>query len=69
MKDAMEEDQPSKESLMEKGHPRRAAESAVSGIELYKNIDIVPYKKGLKKAITGQSLVAMMMPKIEKSPS
>jgi RPA family protein len=51
MKDAMEEDQPSVEGLLEKGHPKRASESAVNGVGLYGNIDLEPYKGCIKDAL------------------
>ncbi|MFW3145708.1 MAG: hypothetical protein ACMUIE_02725 [Thermoplasmatota archaeon] len=51
MKDALEEETPEVDKLMEKGHPKRAAEGAVSGVGLYGNIDLEPYKEGLRSAI------------------
>jgi len=51
MKDAMEEDQPTVENLLEKGHPRRASEAAVNGVGLYGNIDLEPYKECVKDAL------------------
>jgi DNA replicative helicase MCM subunit Mcm2 (Cdc46/Mcm family) len=47
----MEQEQPNLDSLMEKGHPRRAAESAVNGVGLYGNFDLSPYKEGIKEAL------------------
>ncbi|MGA1819940.1 MAG: DNA-binding protein [Thermoplasmatota archaeon] len=51
VKDAMEEDQPTIESLMEKGHPRRAAESGANAVGLYGNFDLSPYREGIKDAL------------------
>lgn len=51
MKDGMEQEAPEVERLMEKGHPKRAAEGAVNGVGLYGNIDLEPYKEGLRSAI------------------
>lgn len=51
LKDALEIDDPKEEELIEKGHPRRAAESAVRAVGIYGNVDIDPIKLGMKDAI------------------
>ncbi|MBN1390330.1 MAG: hypothetical protein JXA22_06790 [Candidatus Thermoplasmatota archaeon] len=51
VKDAMEEEQPSIDSLMEKGHPKRTAESGVNAVGLYGNFDLSPYKEGVRTAL------------------
>jgi RPA family protein len=51
IKDAMTQEQPKLEDLMGKGHPKRAAESAVNGVGLYGNFDLTPYKEGIKEAL------------------
>jgi RPA family protein len=51
IKDAMGQEQPNLETLLEKGHPRRAAESAVNGVGLYGNFDLTPFKEGIKEAL------------------
>lgn len=51
MKDAMDIDDPTEEMLVEKGHPRRAAESAVRAAGIYGNVDMDPIKQSLKDAL------------------
>lgn len=51
IKDAMAQEQPDLETLLEKGHPKRAAESAVNGVGLYGNFDLNPFKEGVKEAL------------------
>jgi RPA family protein len=51
IKDAMAEDEPSLDGLLEKGHPKRSAESAMNGIGLYGNFDLAPFKEGVKEAL------------------
>ncbi|MGA1872096.1 MAG: DNA-binding protein [Thermoplasmatota archaeon] len=52
VKDAMTEDQPTVDSLMEKDHPRRAAEAGANAVGLYGNFDLTPYKEGVKDALS-----------------
>ncbi len=51
LKDAMEEDEPTEEGLIEKGHPKRAAVSAVRSVGIYGNVDVDPIKLSLKDAL------------------
>jgi len=51
VKDAMKEDQPTLDSLMDKGHPRRASEAGVNAVGLYGNFDLTPYKDGIRDAL------------------
>ncbi|MEA3560133.1 MAG: hypothetical protein U9R75_12850 [Candidatus Thermoplasmatota archaeon] len=51
MKDAMDMETPDLDALIEKEHSRKAAESAVNGVGLYGNIDLEPYRTGLKSAL------------------
>ncbi|MGA1865988.1 MAG: DNA-binding protein [Thermoplasmatota archaeon] len=51
VKDAMGEDQPSIDSLMEKGHLKRAASAGVNAVGLYGNLDLAPFRDGVKTAL------------------
>jgi uncharacterized protein len=51
IKDAMAEEEPSLDGLLEKGHPKRASETAMNGVGLYGNFDLVPFKEGIKEAL------------------
>ena len=71
IKDAMAEEQPNLESLVDKGHPKRAAEAAVNGVGLYGNFDLTPYKEGVREALQlvvdggGKSMELEAQPKAE----
>jgi len=74
IKDAMAEEQPNLETLVEKGHPKRAAESAVNGVGLYGNFDLTPFKEGIKEALQlvvegGGKSVGIEAPSIEEAPA
>ncbi len=74
MKDAMEMDQPDVDTLIEKEHPRRAAETAVNGVGLYGNIDLTPFKESIKESIQlvieggGKSIGSVSLVDLEDAP-
>ncbi|MBN1539510.1 MAG: hypothetical protein JW939_05145 [Candidatus Thermoplasmatota archaeon] len=51
VKDAMGQDPPSVDSLVEKGHPNRAASAGVNAVGLYGNLDLAPFSEGVKTAL------------------
>lgn len=74
MKDAMEMETPELDALLEKGHPIRAAESAVNGVGLYGNIDLTQIKNGLMDAVNlviegGGEPVEQELPSTDEEPT